>query len=176
MLVARLCLTLCNLMDCSPPGFSVHGILQAWILEWVVMPFSGGSSRPRDQTQFSCIAGRFFTIWATRETCKICETCNKSLNLHNKSPQAVGSGMIPTVWTRKLGGLSLLPVLTLSSLVRSSSLTLAWLCLQRTLFLGSSFLPPSLLPDSFPLLCGTPWASGIQGREIFYSFIPRLVP
>ena len=50
-----------------PPGFSVHGILQARILEWVAIPFSRGSYQPRDQTQVSCTAGRFFTIWATRE-------------------------------------------------------------------------------------------------------------
>ena len=43
------------------------GILQARILEWVAMPYSRGSSQPRDQTHVSCIAGRFFTIWATRE-------------------------------------------------------------------------------------------------------------
>ena len=54
-------------MDCSPPGSSVHGILQARILEWVAMPFSRGSSWPRDQTQVPCTAGRFFTIWITRE-------------------------------------------------------------------------------------------------------------
>ena len=59
--------TLCDPMDCSPPGSSVHGILQARILEWVAMPSSRGSSQSTDQTQVSCIAGRFFTIWATRE-------------------------------------------------------------------------------------------------------------
>ena len=58
---------LCDPMDCSPPGSPVHGILQARILEWVTIPFSRGSSWPRDQTWVSCIAGRFFTIWATRE-------------------------------------------------------------------------------------------------------------
>ena len=51
--VAQLCLILCNPMDCSLPGFSVHGILQARILEWVTISFSRGSSRPRDQTQVS---------------------------------------------------------------------------------------------------------------------------
>jgi len=61
-LVAQLCLTLCNPMDCSPPGSSVHGILQASILEWVEISFSRGSSQRRDQTWVSCIAGRFFTI------------------------------------------------------------------------------------------------------------------
>ena len=54
-------------MDCSLLGSSVHEILQARILEWVAMPFSRGSSWPRDRTQISCIAGRFFTNWAMRE-------------------------------------------------------------------------------------------------------------
>ena len=52
-------------MDCSPPGSFVHGILQAGILEWVAIPFSRGSSWPRDQTWVSCFADRFFTVWAT---------------------------------------------------------------------------------------------------------------
>ena len=65
--VAQSCPTLRDPMDCSPPGSSVHGILQARTLEWVAIPFSRGSSQPRDWTWVSCIAGRFFTIWATRE-------------------------------------------------------------------------------------------------------------
>ena len=62
VLVTQSCPTLCNSVDCSPPGSSVHGILQARILEWVTIPFSRGSSRLRNQTQVSCIAGGFFTI------------------------------------------------------------------------------------------------------------------
>ena len=54
-------------MNCSSPGSSVCWILQARILEWVAISFSKGSSQLRDQTQVSHIAGRFFTIWATRE-------------------------------------------------------------------------------------------------------------
>ena len=54
-IVVQLCLTLCDSMDCSLPVSSVHGILQARILQWVVMPFSRVSSQPRDQTQVSCI-------------------------------------------------------------------------------------------------------------------------
>ena len=54
-------------MDCNPPGSSVHGILQARILQWVAMPSSRGSFQPRNRTQVSRIAGGFFTIWATRE-------------------------------------------------------------------------------------------------------------
>ena len=55
-------------MDYIPPGSSVHGILQSEIVEWVATLFSRESSWPRDQTQVYCIAGRFLTIWATRET------------------------------------------------------------------------------------------------------------
>ena len=66
-LVALLCPTLCDPLDCSPPGSSVHGILQARILEWIAMPSSRGFSQPRDLTCVSCIAGGFFTSWPTRE-------------------------------------------------------------------------------------------------------------
>ena len=54
-------------MDCNPPGSSVHGIFQARILEWIAILFSRGFSQPRDQTQVSHTAGRFFTVWATRK-------------------------------------------------------------------------------------------------------------
>ena len=57
----------CDPMDYSLSGSSVHGILQARILEWVAIPFSRGSSWPRDRTQFSHITGRVFTVWATRQ-------------------------------------------------------------------------------------------------------------
>ena len=59
--VAQSCLTLCDPMDCSLPGSSDHGILQARLLEWVVISFSRASSRPRDWTRVSCIAGRCLT-------------------------------------------------------------------------------------------------------------------
>ena len=65
--VAQLCPTLCDPVDCSLSGSSVHGILQVRILEWVAISFSRGSSWPRDWTQVSCIAGRCFNLWATRE-------------------------------------------------------------------------------------------------------------
>ena len=60
---AQSCLILCNLMDCSSPGFFVHGIVQGRIVEWIAIPFSKGSSQPRDWTWVSCIAGRFFTFY-----------------------------------------------------------------------------------------------------------------
>ena len=56
--LAQSCLTLCDPMDCSPPGSSLHGILQARLLQWVAMPFFRGSSRPWDQTRVSCIGRR----------------------------------------------------------------------------------------------------------------------
>ena len=58
-------------MGCSPPGSSVHGILQARALDCVAIPLSMGSSQPRNRTWVSSIAGRYFTIWATREAWNI---------------------------------------------------------------------------------------------------------
>ena len=63
--ITQFCLTPCKPMDCGPPVSSVHGILQARILEWVTYPFSRGSPQQRNLTQVFCIAGGFFTIWAT---------------------------------------------------------------------------------------------------------------
>ena len=67
MLVTQSCPTLCDPMDCNPSGSSVRGILQARIPEWVAISFFSASSQARDLTQVSCIAGRFFIVWATRE-------------------------------------------------------------------------------------------------------------
>ena len=66
-LVNQSCLILCNPMDCSLPGSSGHGILQARILERIAIPFSRGSSWTREWPQVSHTAGKFFTIWAIRE-------------------------------------------------------------------------------------------------------------
>ena len=65
--VTQSCPILCDPVGRSPPGFSIHGIFQARVLEWVAISFSRRSSRPRDWTWVSCIAGRRFTLWATRE-------------------------------------------------------------------------------------------------------------
>ena len=74
VVVTQLCLTLCDPMDCSLPGFTVHGLLQARILEWVATPFCRGSPQPRGRTGVSCVAGRFFTIWATRRPTRMSTT------------------------------------------------------------------------------------------------------
>ena len=63
VLAIQFCLTLCDPMD---PASSVHGIFPARILEWVIIPFSRGSSQPKDLTHVSWITGRFFTVWAMR--------------------------------------------------------------------------------------------------------------
>ena len=79
--VAQLCPTLCDPMDCSLPGFSIHGVFQARTLEWGAISFSRGSSPPRDRTYVSCIAVRCFTLWATRELVRTMDyswkTCNE---------------------------------------------------------------------------------------------------
>ena len=65
--VAQSCPTLCDPMDYSLPGSSLHGIFQARVLEWAAIFFSRGSSQLRDWTRVSCVADRCFTLWATRE-------------------------------------------------------------------------------------------------------------
>ena len=65
--VAQSCPTLCDLMNCRLPDFSIHGIFQAIVLEWIAISFSRGSSQPRDRTWVSCIVDRHFTVWVTRE-------------------------------------------------------------------------------------------------------------
>ena len=65
-------------MDCGPPGSSVHGILQARILEWALMSSSRGSAQHMDQTQVSHIAGRFFTMWVTREAPTLLKTTSRT--------------------------------------------------------------------------------------------------
>ena len=70
VLVAQSCPTLCDPMDCSPPGFSVHGILQAGILEWVAIYFASGCSQPRNQPvslSSTALAGVFFTTESLRK-------------------------------------------------------------------------------------------------------------
>ena len=65
--VIQFCLTFCNPMECSLQGSSLYGIPKAKILEWILIPFSRGYSWIRDQTRASHTAGRFFTVWTTRE-------------------------------------------------------------------------------------------------------------
>ena len=100
VLVAQSCLTLCNPMDCSPPGSSVHGILQARILESAAIPFSRGSSRPRDQTQVSHIAGRFFTTRAHQRSLQSLLV----VSIINSMLQAQTGNFVRCPWNSALGG------------------------------------------------------------------------
>ena len=124
---AQLCLTLSNPTDCSPPGSSVHGILQARILKWAAIPPSRGSSQPRDQTHVSCvssISGRFFTHWATREVLEI--DCQFS------SVQSLGRvWLFATPWTAAcqaslciINSQSLLKLMSIESVMPSNHLIL----------------------------------------------------
>ena len=74
-----------NPMDCSLPGSSVHGILQARILEWVAIPFSRASSQPKDWTQVSCISGRFSTVWESESPEKPYSSSNMEKRAQNQS-------------------------------------------------------------------------------------------
>ena len=82
VIVAQSCLALCDSMDCSPPGSSVYGILQASILKRVTISYSRRSSQPRDQTWVSCIVDRFSAIWATREDSTNPFSCSNQESLH----------------------------------------------------------------------------------------------
>ena len=90
--VAQSCPTICIPMD-----YTVHGILQARILEWAAFPFSRGSSRPRDRTQVSHIAGRFFTSWASREAQNFSYKHKTEPSLVSFPTQSVGVSESPFV-------------------------------------------------------------------------------
>ena len=96
--VAQSCPTLCDPVDCSLPGSPVHGILQASILEWVAISFSRGFSRPRDWTQISCIAGRCFNLWATREAPAMWETWVWSLSCEDPLKEGIETHSNVLTW------------------------------------------------------------------------------
>ena len=110
VLVTQSSSTLHDPKDCSPVGSSGHGIFQARILEWVSVPFSRGSSQPKDQSWVSCIAGRFFTIWDTREVHQLQET-NAAQSLGQEDPlekeMATPLSILAweNLWTEEPGGL-----------------------------------------------------------------------
>ena len=89
--VAQSCMTICNPMD-----YTVHGILQDRILEWVAYPFSRGSSWPRSQTGVSCTAGGFFTSWATRE-----HTCYGLNSVHTEFIELSANVQCDCTWRQR---------------------------------------------------------------------------
>ena len=110
-------------MDCSPQGSSVHGILQARTLEWVAISFSTGSSGPRDRTQFSHIAGRLFTNWATREA-----TTDGEKFLLNSTSIVLGILLEALVWNLNVKWLMNITKVSYSLFAVVRSRSLVWLC------------------------------------------------
>ena len=92
------CPTLCDPVDYNLSGSSVHGIFQARVLQWIAISFSRGSSQPRNQSRVSCIAGRCFTIWATREApCSMVDWIQISMQKSTASQHA-GSNQLEHTW------------------------------------------------------------------------------
>ena len=101
VLVTQSCPTLCNSLDRSPPGSSVHGIRQARILEWIAIPFSRGSSQPRVWTRVACTAGRFFTTEPSGKP--NCYNMLSESSFHPKCKTCDGTGNCnPYSWGKKL--------------------------------------------------------------------------
>ena len=144
VLVTQSCLTLCDPVDCWLPDSSVHGILQARILEWVAIPFSWGSFWPRDWNWVSHIAGRFFTICATKDM-------NDKSNSSCKRIQFSSVQFSCSVMSDSLRSHGLLharsPCPTPTPGVCSNSCPLSWWCHPAILPLSSLLLLPSIFPS-----------------------------
>ena len=145
-------------MDCSPPCSSVHGILQVRILEWDVIPFSGGFSFPRDQTWVSCIASRFFIVLTDQKP-----TVRKKshwINIFMLTPVQFSRSVISdSLWhhepqhTRP-------PCLSLTPRVYPNPCPLSQGC---HLTISSSAVPFSSCPQSFPV------SGSFQMSQLFTS-------
>ena len=169
----------CDPMDYSLPGSSVHGILQARILEWVAISFSRGSSLPKNQTQVSCIAGRFFTDWAMREAPSIMVFSNESV-LHIRWPKYWSSASAsvlpmntqdwsPLGWTGWISLLSKgLSRVFSNTTVQKYQFFNAQLSLQPNSHIHTWLLEKSKLWLDGPLLA----ASGILLKFEFYHMAP----
>ena len=168
-------------MDCSQPGSSVHGILQARILEWVAIPFSRGSSWPRDRTRVSCPAGRLFTIWATSETpflsCGLCHssliTCHSSSICVPAEWNQLTSPTVPAVLAVDFYKALLIHCLHLSSFASQESAACppSWpqvmLSRQQTL---SPFSGEALFPG---FLCEAIFCNNLIRERNLKNLIPR---
>ena len=157
----------CDPMDCSLPGSSVHRILQAWILEWIAISFSRGSSQRRNWTWVSCIAGRFSSDWAMREA-----TWVYLYYLATPSPEFFLSELTRGLPPSRLllppamfsgAGLHLLTSRSLSTHSRLTSLFSASRAALRSDFLTAEYtgLPAILSP------------SVLSGPLLGHSFLPR---
>ena len=152
--IAQSCLTLCDPMDCSLPGSSAHGILQARILVWVTKPFCVGSSQPRNQNWVSKSAGRFFTTWATRE---IFYFCFCFLDLGDKSELYTHTHILLWIMSKKV-----LPVFSSRNAMVSS------LTFRSLIHLGSMYGLETIL-ISFFLHWSCPAFPAPLTEETFYT-------
>ena len=106
VIVTQSCPTLYDPIDYSPPGSFVHEILPVRILEWVTILFSRRSSQPTDQTQISCILGKLFTIWTTREAPKLTETDHNLLSMPSPGSCKASVGARDLKWLYQTGSAS----------------------------------------------------------------------
>ena len=146
-------------MDCSLPGSSVHGILQARILEWVAFSFSRGSSQPRGWTQVSRIVG-IFTIWATREALRLRSIKEKEGTVTEQDPWGLWGGKgLPTssslapLWSISVQSLSHIQLFVTpwtAACQASLSITNSWSVFK--LMTTESVMPSNQLILCFPLL------------------------
>ena len=143
--VAQLCLTLCDPMNCT-----VHGILQARILEWVTFPFSRGSSQPRKWSGVSCIAGGFFTKWGFREAHTYCKVTHfymlsSSTNRLTWVTWCPAQDHLSSRKSRRLSAPSLFPTLSLYPHPASLLVTIF-----LSLFLVNDHIKWLILTSAFP--------------------------
>ena len=140
------CLTLCDSMVCSPPGFTVHGILQARILEWVAMPSSRGSSQTRDWTiiPFPALAGGFFTTSTTLEALYLFKVmsfwnfllCATEFDLKETNDKYLLE--IKVLWYLSKTGSLILKKLSLLAFERAcGKLLLSWILLKKICLIPS---------------------------------------
>ena len=146
-------------MDCSPPGFSVHGISQARILEWVVIPFFRGSSWSRDRTWVSCIVGRFFSVWATREATSI-KVRNIS-QLCRVTGWNLIRGQMEPPWEHRL-------------LLGAHSMRWSWFYSAQQVGEGSGWLKVKSQPCQLPAEWPEPWCLSVSPHT--HSGWHRLLP
>ena len=147
VLVTQLRPTLCDPTGCSLPGSSVYGILQARILEWIVIPFSRGSFQSRNWAQVSCVAGRFFTVWATGKI-------RKTIDL--------------TIWTFVSKTISLLfnmlSRFIIAFLPKNKRLLISWLHSPSTMILEPKKIKSWFLFFPFYL----PWSDGTGCHDLSF--------
>ena len=162
MKVAQSCPTLFDPMDYSLPGYSVHGILQQRILEWVAIPFSRGSSQPRDRTQVSHIAGSFFTIWATREAPDVLKASPNEMIWWPSSPKAY--------WSPRIDNINPYDMALLLHHQPIREFDTSWSLMLRLPFLTS--VPFISVAPSCPILCD-PMDCSMPGFPVLHQ-LPEL--